>query len=311
MDFIETSDSIISMDKQIVNPLDWTDDWEEHYVIFADLIAFAQRCMISTGITLNNIIRFHRAVNDAIYGLENVTKYQFTDACYILTKDPKTALIAACNIQNECLLHNYVQMKTIPHVMFYHMIVPKVVISKGNVLMLKDKEETSSLKKTAGISPKELLAGEGIVNAYYLEKKTTGGLVSVDEKYIADFKKHSSGESKVKTNSLYKRWRSDTSNTILQHDGVIDIPWLALQPRQTRKGILLTESTSSFKEKVKSFNHLWRTNFTEHLAEGTSTETLKQYGGGISHLCSLLKEYKGVGPRSWDLIDLTSAIESI
>lgn len=311
MDFIKTANDLIESDKLSVNLTDWSEDWEEYYVIFADLIAFAHRCMISTGITLNNIVRFHRAINAALDGMEGIIKYQFTDACYILAKDPKTALIAASNIQNECLLHNYAQMKTIPHTMFYHMIVPKVVISKGNVLTLKDPSDFRSLKKLAGISPKELLAGEGIVKAYYLEKKTTGGLVSVDKAIIEDFKKHSSGDSKVKTNSLYKKWRNDNEHKLFQHDGVIDIPWLVLQPRQTKKGILQTETVATFKEKIKTFNHIWRTNFTEHSAEGTSTETLKQYGGGISHLCEVLKAYTNAGPRSWDLIDLTASINTI
>lgn len=311
MDFIETSKDLISKNQAIVNASEWADDWQEQYVIFVDLIAFAQRCLLSTGITLNNIVRFHRAVSSALDGMEDLTKFQFTDACYILTKDAKTALIAACNIQNECLLHNYVQIRSLPHPLFYQMIVPKVVISKGKVLALKETADLKSLKRLSGISAKELLAGDGIVKAYYLEKKTTGGLVSVDKTYINELKKHSSGDSKIKTNGIFKHWRNDKTNKLLAHDGVVDIPWLALQPRQTRKGILLTESDSSFKEKVTTFNHIWRTNFTEHLTEGTSTETLKQYGGGITHLCELLQIYTNAGPRSWDLLDLTSAIEKI
>lgn len=311
MDFVEASKDLITKNKAIVNASEWVEDWQEYYVIFADLIAFAQRCLLSTGITLNNIVRFHRAIDDALNGIDGLTKYQFTDACYILTKDPKTALIIACNIQNECLLHNYVQIKSLPHPLFYQMIVPKVVISKGNVLTLKDTADLKSLKRLSGIAANELLAGDGIVKAYYLEKKTTGGLASVDKTYIDEFKKHSSGDSKIKTNGLLKQWRNDTANKLLAHDGVIDIPWLALQPRQTRKGILATESISTFKEKVNTFNHIWRTSFTEHLTERTSTETLKQYGGGISHLCELLQIYTNAGPRSWDLIDLASAIEKI
>lgn len=311
MDFIETSKDLISKNKAIVNASEWADDWQEYYVIFADLIAFAQRCLLSTGITLNNIVRFHRAIDDALSGIEEITKYQFKDACYILTKDSKTALIVASNIQNECLLHNYVQIKALPHPLFYQMIVPKVVISKGEVLTFKDTADLKSLKRLSGISASDLLAGDGIVKAYYLEKKTTGGLVSVDKNYIGEFKKYSSGESKIKTNSLFKQWKNDAENKLLGHDGVVDIPWLALQPRQTRKGILNTESTTTFKEKVSTFNHIWRTNFTEHLTEGTSTETLKQYDGGISHLCELLRMYTNAGPRSWDLIDLTAAIDKI
>lgn len=311
MDFLNATERLISKDKVFIKSSDWEDNWEESYVVFADLIAFAHRCMISTGITLNNIVRFHHAVNTALDGLDGITKYQFTDACYILTKDSKTALIAACNIQNECLLQNYAQMKTIPHTMFYQMIVPKVVISKGKVLALKNATEKNSLKKLAGISPQDLLAGEGIVKAYYLEKKTTGGLVSVDKDYIADMKKHHTEDNKIKPNSLYKQWRKDATHKILSHDGVVDIPWLALQSRQSKKGILQTESILSFKQKVMSFNHIWRTNFTEHLAEGTSTETLKQYGGGLSHLCELLKIYTNAGPRSWDLMDINAVIESM
>ena len=316
MDFLVTVEELLKNEKSLVNSTEWADDWKEYYVVFADLIAFAHRCMISTGITLNNIIRFHRAINDALDGLDDVIKYQFTDACYILTKDSKMALIVASNIANECLLHNHIRMQKSSHAMFYHMIVPKIVISKGNVLVLKNLDSISSIKKIAGISSKELLAGEGIVKAYYLEKKTTGGLISVDKDYINEFKKHGhrkpeSSTQKIKTNSLYKKWRKDTTNKILEHDGVNDIPWLALQPRQKRKGNLITESESTFKEKVKSFNHIWKKNFTEHMTEKTSTETLKQYGGGVSHLCELLQLYTDAGPRSWDLVDLNNAIEKI
>lgn len=310
MDFLEASNHLIKKDRNIVNVENWNERWEEHYVIFADLIAFAQRCMLSTGITMNNIIRFHRAINSAVEGIENISKYQFTDACYVVTRDAKTALIVASNIQNECFLQNYSRMQ-MPHPMFYHMIVPKVVISKGNVLMLKDSDIMNSIEEIEGLSAKELLAGAGIVKAYYLEKKTTGGLISVDKEFIVDLKRYSSGDSKQKTNSLYKKWRNDENHNILSHDGVVDIPWLVLQPKQVKKGVLLTESVSTFKEKVKSFNLLWRMNFTEHLAEGTSTETLKQYGGGLSHLCELMQNYSNSGPRSWDLINLNSAIDAI
>lgn len=310
MDFIKATEDLISKNGSIVNATDWNDDWDEYYVIFADLIAFAHRCTFSKGVTLNNIVRFHRAISDALSGIDNILKYQFTDACYILTKDSKTALVVASNIQNECMLHNNVQIKTMPHVMFYQMIVPKIVISKGKVLTLGSAEECS-IKKSLGISPKDLLAGDGIVKAYYLEKKTTGGLISVDIDFIKDFKSLGSGYSKIKTNSLYKKWKNDKENKFLAHDGVIDIPWLLLQPRLTTKGNLLLENEKSFKEKLISFNLLWRMNFTEHLAENTKTETLKQYGGGISHLCEITKNYINVGPRSWDLIDIVDTIENL
>lgn len=310
MDFLEASNHLTNNSENIVNGENWNERWEDRYVVFADLIAFAQRCMLSTGITMNNIIRFHRAINSAVKDIENISKYQFTDACYIVAQDAKTALIVASNIQNECLLQNYSRMQ-MPHPMFYHMIVPKVVVSRGNVLMLKDSDISTSLKEIEGLSAKELLAGAGIVKAYYLEKKTTGGLISIDKDCIGELKKCSSGDSKQKTNSLYKKWRNDENHRILSHDGVVDVPWLVLQPKQVKKGVLLTESVNTFKEKVKSFNLLWRMNFTEHLAEGTSTETLKQYGGGLSHLCELMQNYNNSGTRSWDLINLNSAIDAI
>lgn len=312
MDFQDAAQKIADNKKLFVKLAEWEDDWEDYYVIFADLIAFAQRCTFSTGVTLHSIVRFHRAINDALAGIESIIKYQFTDACYVLTKDPKTALIVMSNIQNECLVYNYALSKNLKRAMFYQMIVPKVVLSRGNVLVINKSEDVESLTKMAGISAKELLAGDGIVKAYYLEKRTTGGLASVDPKHIGALKKHGIENPKHnKTVSLYRKWQADASNKFLSHDGVIDIPWLALQPRQTKKGLLLIENPVSFKEKIKAFNFVWRANFTEHLAEGTSTETLKHYGGGISHLCELLKLYYDAGPRSWDLIDLNKAIDKL
>lgn len=311
MNFRATAEQIEKDGLSIVIASEWKDNWEEHYVVFADLIAFAHRCILSSGITVNNIVRFHRAINDALLGIKGISKYQFTDACYVVTKNPKSALIAATNIQNECLLHNYVQIERVPHPLFFHMIVPKIVISKGSILEIGDIKDIAQIEKYSGISPSEFLAGAGIVNAYYLEKNTTGGLVSVDKSCIEEIKKVSSGSSKKKTNSLYKKWKNDTINKLFSHDGVIDIPWLVLEPRQTNKGELSVENIDNFKKKVEAFNFIWRANFTEHLNEGTSTATLKHYGGGVSHLCELLQTYNNAGPRSWDLVDLNNAISNI
>jgi len=311
MDFQNASKELNSSTKIFVNSDEWADEWEEYWVIFIDLIAFANRCLISPGITLNNIIRFHRAVSDALTDIDDIIKYQFTDACYVLTKDTKTALIVAANIQNECLLHNHIQIENLPHTMFYQMIVPKVVISKGNVLRVKKSEDLKNFKKYIGISPEELLAGDGIVKAYYLEKKTTGGLISAVPEHIKELRKCGSGESKIKTNSLYKAWRKDYNNFFFSHDGVVDIPWLVLQPRQKRKGILEIESEASFRMKLMSFNYIWRSNFTEHVAEKTPTETLKQYGGALTHLCELVKMYLTAGNKSWDLIDIVENMNKI
>ncbi len=311
MDFNAATEELVSRNGHLVNSQEWDENWDEYYVIFADLIAFAHRCTFSKGVTLNNIIRFHRAITDALMGIENIIKYQFTDACYILAKDAKTALIVASNIQNECMIHNYAQIKSMPHVMFYQMIVPKIVISKGKVLVLQGGDKEIIDERLTGISAKDLLAGEGIVNAYYLEKKTTGGLISVDKDIIKEFKKCGSGFSKIKTNSLYKKWRNDKENKLFAHDGVVDIPWLLIQPKQVNRGDIIIENRSTFKDKLLMFNSIWRMNFTEHIAEKTNTETLKQYGGGISHLCEIVTNYVGVGQKNWDLIDIKTTIDSL
>ncbi|MCL6273296.1 hypothetical protein M3P19_04705 [Muricauda sp. 2012CJ35-5] len=311
MNFKEAAESVKSEGLSIVNASEWSDHWDDHYVIFADLIAFANRCILSSGITVNNLVRFHRAISDALEGIDDIVKYQFTDACFIVTKNVKSALIVATNIQNECLIHNHVQIEKVPHPLFFHMIVPKIAITKGSVLEIKSAKEIESIEKYSGISPNEFLAGEGIVRAYYLEKNTTGGLISVDPNYIEEFKKVSSGSSKIKTNSLYKMWKNDVENKYLSHDNVVDIPWLALQPRQRNKGELKLERTEDFKTKVESFNLIWRANFTEHINERTSTGVMKQYGGGISHLCDLIQMYGNYGQRAWDLTELNEAITKI
>ena len=209
------------------------------------------------------------------------------------------------------MIHNYAQIKSMPHVMFYQMIVPKIVISKGKVLVLQGGDKEIIDERLTGISAKDLLAGEGIVNAYYLEKKTTGGLISVDKDIIKEFKKCGSGFSKIKTNSLYKKWRNDKENKLFAHDGVVDIPWLLIQPKQVNRGDIIIENRSTFKDKLLMFNSIWRMNFTEHIAEKTNTETLKQYGGGISHLCEIVTNYVGVGQKNWDLIDIKTTIDSL
>ncbi|MFN8288436.1 MAG: hypothetical protein U0V74_16885 [Chitinophagales bacterium] len=311
MDFVEASKTIIANHQNYIKSDEWDEDWEEYWVIFADLIGFASHCLLSTGITLNNIVRFHRAVNIALEGLPNIKKYQFTDACYILTKDSKTALRVACNIQNECHVLNHAHILEKKHVMFYQMIIPKIVLSKGKVLVIHNDNEAKNIERYAGISHKELLAGEGIVKAYYLEKRTTGGLVSVDPSFVLELKRHGCIYQKVKAKKIYKRWSSDKKNEIYAHDGVVDIPWLVVQPRQNIKGDLTLESDSTLKQKIESFAFIWKINFSEHMTESTPTDTLKHYGGALSHLCEVVQEYFGTGKARWDLMDLNKHMEKM
>jgi len=275
-------------------------NWTSKYVIFADLIGFKNRCQRSNDATVNNIHRYRRAISKALDGLA-IKKFLFTDACYVLTSEPKVALLAASNIQNECLLHNIIQLEHVDNPLFHHMIIPKIVISKGDVLC-SEKDPN-------------LLAGSGIVNAYNLEKYTTGGLISCDQCCINDLKKPEPVNEKTELFSLYRSWKHNKiepqKNSFFFHDDVFDIPWIALQSRLSVKGEVKLESIESLRIKIKSFKKIWEMSFSEHIVERTPTQTLKHFAGAMSHLCDFVQLYKKTGKIRWDMNKLSNEIDSI
>ena len=310
--FIQTVEDLKSSTLDHVSKDDWDEVWDERWVVFADLIGFASMCMYSDGVTVNNIVRFHRAVNRAASTIQGLAKFQFTDACYVVTDSAKDALKFASNVQNECLAFNRVRLD-LSHSMFHQMIVPKVTICKGRVLRLPPAMQSDelTLPHLEGISKTSMLAGEGIVKAYNLESATTGALISATPSDASHLKRLHCDEVSTPGRAVYNMWRKDTEHTRFNHDGVVDIPWLVLAPAQRSKGVLLLDSWESVKVKLKSLLGIWRRSFSEHLYERTPTSTLKQYGGGITHLCDVVQVMQKVGKKRWDLSELKSAVESL
>jgi hypothetical protein len=271
-----------------VNADEWRDIWEEKWIIFADLIAFAERCLDSETVTLNNIVQFHRAVSNSVENFPKCTKYQFTDASFILTDNVNNALKIATNLHHECLAQNAIELRNDRHTVFKHFIIPSITISKGNILNLTE-DVSIDEAQVEGIAPGDFLAGEGIVKAYKLEKSSSGGItsLSIEDSHIAK-NPHSSQERTV-PRRVYKHWRNEDREKYLHHDGVVDHPWIVLEASQSDGGQLALDSQISVFEKIKLWLSIWDLSFREFTIESLPTSTAKHRAHFLRHLSEIVR----------------------
>ena len=127
---------------------------------------------------------------------------------------------------------------------FIHFVVPRITIAQGRVLLLPDAPAPEP--RYCGIDPENVLAGSAIVSAYYLEKRSAGGLVTIDEKGIEAMRKLTVRGNRSRITKGLDRWMKGISDRIALESGrvfgyrgkILDVPWLLLQPIQNEAGSL-------------------------------------------------------------------------
>ena len=291
----------------------WRKYWKSQWVVYADMIAFATKCLTSQQTTVNSIVRFHRAVEGAMGNFcpSKTRLFQFTDSVFFLTSQAIDALKFASTLQQLCLAYNanVIESKHAP--LMEHMIVPRITVASGNVLTLPKHLPPS--QQYFGVNTETLLAGDGIVTAYRTEKHSSGYLISFDEK---SYRKICDENLQVKgprgsNRNLIQRWLRGLELYPIVRDGVVDSPWIVLRPDQDRSFLRNDEKTSSA-SKLRTIMSSLHLQMGEFVARGTPLETFKHYGGVYRHMVHLVQIMRGYRhPKRWAVADLEEGIEAL
>lgn len=210
----------------------WEGDWSESWIGFSDVTGFASRCRRSEQAVVNSIVRFHRSVASAVAacGQSSPRLFRFTDAVYAVSPTLGDVLRFSSNLQHECLAQNAVMLNDKEHPLAHHMLLVRTTVAYGRVLTLDGAVAPEA--RTLGVDQATLLAGEGIVKAYELEKRTVGGLISlrIDDDQPISAEIPTIRGRLGRSRSILERWAGQQEG--FTHDGVIDLPWTLLRPRQ-------------------------------------------------------------------------------
>jgi hypothetical protein len=227
-----------------IDSREWKQEWNDGWVAYADLIGFAARAMRSDNVVLNNIVRFDRACQIVAEQFPEIRLRRFSDATFAISSTFSEVLGFSVALSHACLALNHEYLENLNKQFFIHTIAPRITVAKGRVLLLPDAPAHDPRYK--GIDPRNVLAGSAIVRAYYLEKLSAGGLVTIDEDGIEAIQKLAvRGQRDRVTNGL-NRWLKSLSNRDARDSGkvfgyrgkVLDVPWLLLQPIQNQYGSL-------------------------------------------------------------------------
>jgi hypothetical protein len=275
-----------------VDPREWKEEWRDGWVVYADLVAFAARAMRSDVVVLNNIVRFDRACQIAAAEFPAIRLRRFSDATFAISNAFSEAIGFAVALSHCCLAFNYEYLTNGNKPFFIHLIVPRTTIAKGRVLLLPDSPTREP--RYSGIDPKNVLAGSAIVRAFYMEKHSAGGLVTVDEVGMDEIRKmRVRGHRSRNTNGL-ERWIENLSNRNALELGrvlgyrrnVLDIPWLLMQPIQNEADCLWAAMPTEADFAVAAYLDVWDKSVREFYSRqnfDTPLEVVKHCQAGIRH----------------------------
>lgn len=227
-----------------IDSREWKQEWRDGWVAYADLIGFAARAMRSDNVVLNNIVRFDRACKIVAEQFPGILLRRFSDATFAISSTFPEVLGFSVALSHTCLALNSEYLKNCKKPFFIHLIVPRITIAQGRILLLPDTPAPEL--RYSDIDPKNVLAGSAIVRAYYLEKHSAGGLVTIDKNDIETMQKLTVRGNRSRITKGLDRWTKGLSDSSAQDSGrifgyrgkVLDIPWLLLQPIQNEAGSL-------------------------------------------------------------------------
>jgi hypothetical protein len=227
-----------------IDSREWKQEWGDGWVAYADLIGFAARARRSDNVVLNNIVRFDRACQMIAEYFPTSRLRRFSDATFAISNTFTGALGFSVALSHACLALNYEYLAKTQKQFFIHTITPRITIARGRILLLP--ETPAPEPRYSGIDPKDVLAGSAIVRAYYLEKESAGGLVTVDEDGVNAIRELTIRGHRGRVTTGLERWLRRLSDDSARKSGevfgyrgkVLDVPWLLLQPLQNEAGHL-------------------------------------------------------------------------
>lgn len=271
-----------------VDSRQWREDWRPTWVVFADLIAFQARNRLSSDVVLNNIVRFDRASAWARSVSRVDRVYRFSDSSYALCSTLDGALSFATALQHATLAMNIAALERQGSKLFAHTITPRVTIASGQVLWLP--EVLPPEPRFLGVDSRTLLAGEGIIAAYRLEKKSAGGLITMSASElrggIPSVRGNDTSVRRAFVRFLDGLEAEDPSGGFFTRGDVVDIPWLMLRPVQDDAGAVWVADKADFDFAAERHLDVWELAAAEqysHPGGAQPLETAKHYAVAIRH----------------------------
>jgi len=303
---VKSNDELVSLfDKNGLGKVDsreWKSEWNCRWVVYADLIAFANRAKRSSDVVLNNIIRFDRASNVAKKLFSDVAVYRFSDATFGVSDSFSTALGFAiamhhcCHAMNVEYLHNGKSL-------FIHTIVPRITMAKGNVLQLPENYPHES--RFNELTPRSVLAGEGVVLAHLLEKDSAAGLLTFGEDGISELRKIKIRGDPDSIKSGFEKWHKSLvslDSQLFVRGKYLDFPWLLVRPFQKLSGEIWCATRSAVANLVTGFLDTWELSAREFYSQQCADmklDPMKHYCAAIRHASQCAQLRSGQPSRKY------------
>lgn len=275
-----------------VDSREWKQEWADRWVAYADLVAFASRAIRSDVVVLNNIVRFDRACQIVAAEFPGIRLHRFSDATFAIANTFSEAIGFSIALSHSCLALNYEYLQHGNKPFFIHLIVPRITVAWGRVLLLP--ETLAHEARFSGIDPKNVIAGSAIVRAFYLEKNSAGGLVTLSEDGINALRNlNIRGHRGRNTNGL-ERWIQSLSDRVALKSGrvfgfrgnALDVPWLLLQPIQNEAGSLWAAMPSDADFAISAYLDVWDKSIREFYSPqnfDAPLDVVKHCQAGIRH----------------------------
>lgn len=277
----------------------WGRYWAEHWVVYADLLGFADLSP-SRDSTVNVIVRFHKCIELARQETMPVRVYQFTDACYALCQDLGRALSTAIAIQHYCLAMNEWRMRRDPLPRFHELLVPRITVARGDVLSVG---ATESLPDDPSelVRRDNLVAGQGIVNAYRLEKSCAGPQIALSLDAMSEVRKLSVRGDTGAVKTALRHWvdqpvagRKYGKPITLK---AVTLPWPLVRIKPSALTSLWADTRASVESKLRTMLVTWRSNFHQFIVQQGDPAVMKHYAGAMQLVEYCLRSISGIKGR--------------
>lgn len=302
------NDLVSAVDEARLNAVDsrnWTRHWEPRWVALIDLVGISYRSRVSPDATVNQMVRFHRALTRTVDRYERVQVYRFSDSAYVTASTQIELLKFASDFQHVCLALNALALRRVKP-MFHFFVVPRVTIARGQVLEAHLNRRTPN-PDLVGVDSQSLIAGEGIVRAYEIERRSAGSLISLSSALprVRGSVRGVEGAPRA----ILTRWVRDRT---FAHDGVIDLPWLAMREDQPADADLWATSFRDAVSKVRVMHAMWQYSFGEYVVQSAEIGSIKHAGAVDRHLSVLVQQLRGFRSlQPWNEIELAEQIDGL
>jgi len=288
--FTDFRDQVLPHAFYRVDAREWTGDWTDQWVAFADLIGFASVCERSPETATNVLVRFHRCLSRAHGGEPTVRAFRFTDAAYFVSPELLPLLRITSTLQHLCLAVNS-HLLDRPRVKGEHLIITRITIARGSVLMKGAEEADDGTGRLFEVDSTTLLAGEGIVAAYKAEKRSAGFLTSFATDPTPFVIAGNVRGNYTAARKVLQDWVEDPSK--MAHDNVWDFPWVLLRPVAPGDGLLWADDKASVLVKLEELARVWDLNFGSYVSTVQPIDTVKHFGAVQRHLSLLVQLLSG------------------